>query len=79
MTKRASLIGLLFFLMGCGSPTPAPEYPHPSDPPLEETSLGEYIEDDSADEVVEDDDSWDRPTEDEASGEGEGSEEEPEE
>lgn len=66
MMIRVSLFALVFCMAGCGSSTPAPDYPEPVDPAIEETSLGQYIEDESADEAAEEDDSWDHPTEGEA-------------
>lgn len=50
MTFRSPLFaGALLTLMGlatgCGSDRPAPAYPPPADPPLEETELYQYVGD----------------------------------
>lgn len=71
MIIRSLLTALVLCLAGCGSGTPAPDYPAPTDPALEETSLGQYVEDESTDEVAEEDDSWDHPAPGEESAEGE--------
>lgn len=73
MTIRATLFALLalpFCLVACGTPAPGPDYPDPGDPPIEETELYQYVEDDAAEEEVVEDDDWDRPTADEVEAEG---------
>ncbi len=53
LAALALLLGL-----GCGADTPAPEYPFPASPPLEETDLARYVDDGESDPEVEDEE-WD--------------------
>ena len=67
----ASLSALLGVL-GCGSATPAPDYPTPEDPPIEETEFAEVLGVASDEEdVVEEEDDWVDPSAGEATEEPE--------
>ena len=50
--RAAALLGTLVVL-GCGSPTPAPAYPTPEDPAIEDTEFAEVLGVAGEEEVVE--------------------------
>ncbi len=64
------LAAALGALSGCKSELPAPAYPSPEEPPLEETELWQYFEEPGADEEQADE-AW-QEEEDESWSEGEG-------
>jgi len=48
--------------LGCGSPSPAPDYPTPEDPPVEETEFAEVLGIATEEEAVEEEDDWADPS-----------------
>ena len=48
--------------LGCGSPSPAPDYPTPQDPPTEETEFAEVPGTETEEEVGEEEDDWVDPS-----------------
>lgn len=61
-TARAvTLLGTLV-VVGCGSPTPAPDYPTPEDPAIEDTEFAEVLGVAGEEEVVEEEDDWVDPS-----------------
>ena len=59
--RAAALLGTLVVL-GCGSPTPAPAYPTPEDPAIEDTEFAEVLGVAGEEEVVEEEDDWVDPS-----------------
>lgn len=59
--RAIALLGALVVL-GCGSPTPAPSYPTPEDPAIEDTEFAEVLGLETEEEVVEEEDDWVDPS-----------------
>jgi len=59
--RAVTLLGTLV-LFGCGSPTPAPAYPSPEDPAIEDTEFAAVLGIEAEEEVVEEEDDWVDPS-----------------